>query len=32
VVAELAAAHGGTVTTASPPGSGAVFNVTLPAA
>jgi len=32
VVAELAAAHGGTVTAASPPGSGAVFTVTLPAA
>jgi two-component system sensor histidine kinase BaeS len=31
VVAELAAAHGGTVTAASPPGSGAVFTVTLPA-
>jgi two-component system sensor histidine kinase BaeS len=32
VVAELAAAHGGTVTAASPPGSGAIFTVTLPAA
>ncbi|MHB1593184.1 MAG: sensor histidine kinase [Streptosporangiaceae bacterium] len=32
VVAELADAHGGTVTAASPPGSGAVFTVTLPAA
>jgi signal transduction histidine kinase len=32
VVAELAAAHGGTVTAASPPGSGAAFTVTLPAA
>jgi two-component system sensor histidine kinase BaeS len=32
VVAELAAAHGGTVTAASPPGGGAVFTVTLPAA
>jgi two-component system, OmpR family, sensor histidine kinase BaeS len=31
VVAELAAAHGGTVTAASPPGGGAVFTVTLPA-
>lgn len=30
VVAELAAAHGGTVTAASPPGGGAVFTVTLP--
>jgi two-component system sensor histidine kinase BaeS len=30
VVAELAAAHGGTVTAASPPGSGAIFTVTLP--
>lgn len=30
VVAELAAAHGGTVTPASPPGSGAIFTVTLP--
>jgi two-component system sensor histidine kinase BaeS len=32
VVAELAAAHGGTVTAASPPGGGALFTVTLPAA
>ena len=32
VVAELTAAHGGTVTAASPPGSGAIFTVTLPAA
>ena len=32
VAAELAAAHGGTVTAASPPGSGAVFTLTLPAA
>jgi two-component system sensor histidine kinase BaeS len=32
VAAELAAAHGGTVTAASPPGGGAVFTVTLPAA
>jgi two-component system sensor histidine kinase BaeS len=31
VVAELTAAHGGTVTAPSPPGSGAVFTVTLPA-
>lgn len=31
VVAELAAAHDGTVTAASPPGGGAVFTVTLPA-
>ncbi len=31
VVAELAAAHGGSVTAASPPGGGAVFTVTLPA-
>jgi two-component system sensor histidine kinase BaeS len=31
VVAELAAAHGGTVTAASPSGGGAVFTVTLPA-
>ncbi len=31
VVAELAAAHGGTVTAASPPGGGAVFTMTLPA-
>jgi len=30
VVAELAAAHGGTVSAASPPGSGAIFTVTLP--
>jgi two-component system sensor histidine kinase BaeS len=30
VVAELAAAHGGTVAAASPPGSGAVFTVILP--
>ena len=30
VVAELAAAHGGTATAASPPGGGAVFTVTLP--
>ncbi len=32
VVAELAAAHGGSVTAASPPGGGAIFTVTLPAA
>ena len=32
VAAELAAAHGGTLTAASPPGSGAVFTLTLPAA
>jgi signal transduction histidine kinase len=32
VVAELAAAHGGTVTAASPPDGGAVFTVTPPAA
>lgn len=32
VAAELAAAHGGTVTAASRPGSGATFTVTLPAA
>ena len=31
VVAELTAAHGGTVTVASPPGGGAVFTITLPA-
>lgn len=30
VVAELAAAHGGTASAASPPGTGAVFTVTLP--
>jgi two-component system sensor histidine kinase BaeS len=30
VVAELAAAHGGSVSAASPPGSGAIFTVTLP--
>jgi two-component system sensor histidine kinase BaeS len=32
VAAELAAAHGGTVTATSPPGRGAVFTLTLPAA
>ena len=32
VAAELAAAHGGTLTAASPPGSGAVFTLTLPGA
>jgi two-component system sensor histidine kinase BaeS len=32
VATELAAAHGGTLTAASPPGSGAVFTLTLPAA
>jgi two-component system, OmpR family, sensor histidine kinase BaeS len=32
VVAELVAAHGGTVDVASPPGQGATFTVTLPAA
>jgi len=32
VATELAAAHGGTLTAASPPGSGAIFTLTLPAA